>query len=113
MTNDGIKDNINLIVTNIHEKYPKCKIYLESIYPINSNVNKEIVESRNNDSIKDLNSKIKNICNDNKCTYINMYDKLINKDGNLIRIYTKDGLHLNKLGYIRVTKELFKYVKER
>ena len=113
MTNDGIKDNIDKIINNIHEKYPDCKIYLESIYPINDSVNKEIVETRTNTSIKDLNSKIKNICNDSKCTYINMYDKLTDKNGNLIRIYTVDGLHLNRLGYIKVTKELRKYVKER
>ena len=42
-----------------------------------------------------------------------MYDKLTDKNGNLIRIYTVDGLHLNRLGYIKVTKELRKYVKER
>ena len=113
MTNDGIKDNIDKIINNIHEKYPDCKIYLESIYPINDSVNKEIVETRTNTSIKDLNSKIKNICNDSKCTYINMYDKLTDRNGNLIRIYTVDGLHLNRLGYIKITKELRKYVKER
>lgn len=113
MTNDGIKDNIDKIINNIREKYPDCKIYLESIYPINDSVNKEIVETRTNTSIKDLNSKIKNICNDSKCIYINMYDKLTDRNGNLIRIYTVDGLHLNRLGYIKVTKELRKYVKER
>ena len=73
LDNDGIKNNIEEIINKIYEKNSNIKIYMESIYPVNNSINKEIVETRTNENIKDLNNKIEKICN-NKCTYINMYD---------------------------------------
>ncbi len=111
LDNDGIKNNIEEIINKIYEKNSNTKIYLESIYPVNTSLNKEIVETRTNDNIKNLNNKIEKICN-NKCTYINMYDDLTDKNGNMKRIYTVDGLHLNKIGYKVVTNKLIKYLDE-
>ena len=111
LDNDGIKNNIEEIINKIYEKNSNIKIYLESIYPVNNSINKEIVETRTNDNIKDLNNKIEKICN-NKCTYINMYDNLTDKNGNMKRIYTVDGLHLNKIGYKVVASKLTKYLNE-
>ena len=111
LDNDGIKNNIEEIINKIYEKNSNTKIYLESIYPVNNLINKEIVETRTNENIKDLNNKIEKICN-NKCTYINMYDNLTDKNGNMKRIYTVDGLHLNKIGYKVVASKLTKYLNE-
>lgn len=111
LDNDGIKNNIEEIINKIYEKNSNTKIYLESIYPVNNLINKEIVETRTNENIKDLNNKIEKICN-NKCTYINMYDNLTDKNGNMKRIYTVDGLHLNKIGYKVITNKLIKYLDE-
>lgn len=111
LDNDGIKNNIEEIINKIYEKNSNTKIYLESIYPVNNSINKEIVETRTNENIKDLNNKIEKICN-NKCTYINMYDNLTDKNGNMKRIYTVDGLHLNKIGYKVVASKLTKYLNE-
>ena len=111
LDNDGIKNNIEEIINKIYEKNSNIKIYLESIYPVNNSINKEIVETRTNDNIKDLHNKIEKICN-NKCTYINMYDNLTDKNGNMKRIYTVDGLHLNKIGYKVITNKLIKYLDE-
>ena len=112
LDNDGIKNNIEEIINKIYEKNSNTKIYLESIYPVNTSLNKEIVETRTNDNIKDLNNKIEKICDNNKCTYINMYDNLTDKNGNMKRIYTVDGLHLNKIGYKVVANKLIKYLDE-
>ena len=112
LDNDGIKNNIEEIINKIYEKNSNTKIYLESIYPVNNSLNKEIVETRTNENIKDLNNKIEKICNNNKCTYINMYDNLTDKNGNMKRIYTVDGLHLNKIGYKVVASKLTKYLNE-
>ncbi len=110
LTNEDIKNNMEKIIDNIYMKNKKVKIYVESIYPINPEGNKEIVASRTNDEIKDLNKKIKDMCEINKCTYINVYDKLVDKNGNLKRIYMTDGLHLNRIGYIKVTRIIKKYI---
>ena len=112
LDNDGIKNNIEEIINKIYEKNSNIKIYLESIYPVNNSLNKEIVETRTNDNIKNLNNKIEKICDNNKCTYINMYDNLTDKNGNMKRIYTVDGLHLNKIGYKVVASKLTKYLNE-
>ena len=112
LDNDGIKNNIEEIINKIYEKNSNTKIYIQSIYPVNTSLNKEIVETRTNDNIKDLNNKIEKICDNNKCTYINMYDNLTDKNGNMKRIYTVDGLHLNKIGYKVVANKLIKYLDE-
>ena len=112
LDNDGIKNNIEEIINKIYEKNSNTKIYIQSIYPVNTSLNKEIVETRTNDNIKDLNNKIEKICDNNKCTYINMYDNLTDKNGNMKRIYTVDGLHLNKIGYKVVASKLTKYLDE-
>lgn len=50
------------------------------------------------------------MCKIKKCTYINVYDKLVDKNGNLKRIYMADGLHLNRIGYFKVTRIIKKYI---
>lgn len=112
LDNNGIKNNIEEMVNKIYKKNNNIKIYVQSIYPVNSSLNKEIVETRTNDNIRKLNNKIEKICDNNKCTYINIYDDLTDKKGNMKRIYTVDGLHLNKIGYKVVTNKLIKYLDE-
>ena len=106
---DGIKDKINELVTNIHEHLPNTKIYLESIYPIND-IDEKIVDGRKNENIKVLNDMIKPICDSEICEYIDLYDDLTDKNGNLKRLYTVDGVHLSRFGYIMVTRKLSQYI---
>ena len=102
------KTNVNDIDRNIYDIKNKD----EYEFKMQKGLNKEIVEIRTNDNIKDLNNKIEKMCDNNKCTYINMYDDLTDKNGNMKRIYTVDGLHLNKIGYKVVTNKLIKYLDE-
>lgn len=106
-SDEEIINNINQIIDNIHNK--NAKIYLESVYPINTSVAKNIPES-SNDRINIFNNKLKVIC-DKKCTYVNIYKRLSDKKGSLKRMYTNDGIHINKIGYIIVTNEILKYIK--
>jgi lysophospholipase L1-like esterase len=124
-TNDiGTEKSENDIVNNIENIIKKIKlnrkyaeIYLESIYPINdtddNKINHSIVEPRTNDKIKEINNKLKKYCSLNKVTYIDMYDKLIDKDGNLKLEYTKEGLHMSDEGYKVITAVIKKYIKEK
>ena len=50
------------------------------------------------------------MCKDNNIEYINLYDELVDKDGNLNIDYTKDGLHMSEEGYEVITKKLKKYL---
>ena len=67
---------------------------------------------RTNKKIKYINKKLKKYCKNKDYTYINVYDELTDEDGNLALKYTEEGLHLNETGYIKVTKTLYKYLKE-
>lgn len=118
-TNTGKEElvqNIEKIIKRIKKNRPKCKIYVQSIYPINRTDNEKIdlekVSQRENGEIKEVNKKIQTICKKYKVTYINMYKYLIDENGNLAEKYTKDGLHLSDLGYLKVTSILTPYVEE-
>lgn len=118
-THTGKKDlveNIEKMIKRIKKNRPKCKIYVQSIYPVNrtedDKIDLEKVSKRENKEIKEVNNKIKKLCDKHNVTYINVFNHLIDEDGNLALKYTKDGLHLNNLGYLKVTKILTPYVEE-
>jgi lysophospholipase L1-like esterase len=107
--NDGITGTYKRIV-EIIEKIrsfdSNINIYIISVYPVNPNVDRKTVGSRNNKEIKELNdmlSKIEGI------TYVDLFNRLI-EDGNLAKSFTIEGLHLNQKGYDIITKELSKYI---
>ena len=117
-TNDLIHDmeveeivsNIEKIISEINNNEPQSEIYVESIYPVNDNLNEDMVNVRNNEDIMKINEKIKAYCEANDCTYINIYDILLDDDGNFSEEYTDDGLHPNSRGYEVITEELKKYL---
>ena len=105
-------NNIKEIIEEIKENRSKASIYVESIYPVNSNIENNTVSNRTNEKIKALNKKISKYCNDETCKYINLYNDLLDEEGNLKEEYTEDGLHLNSLGYVVITRELLPYMNE-
>lgn len=113
---ETVVDNIKKIIEQIKEKRPKAKIYIESIYPINRRILTEkeypIDEILTNDLIKETNELIKELCKDKDLTYIDVYDELIDDEGNLKEEYTVEGQHLTDEGYKKVTEVLKKYVDE-
>lgn len=109
---DKTFNNIKKIIKEIKKNRSEASIYVESIYPVNPNVDASSSDNRTNENIKKLNKKISNYCKDNNLKYINLYDKLKDEKGNLKSEYTNDGLHLNSLGYVVVTRELLPYLNE-
>lgn len=107
---DEVVSNIKAIITDINKNEPQAEIYVESIYPVNYNTNRRMVGSRNNEDIMKINNSIKEYCNNNSYTYIDIYDLLSDEDGNLKEEYSGDGLHLNGDGYNVVTDALKKYL---
>ena len=110
-----ITKNIKKIVEKIKKKRPYTKIYIESLYPVNNTdsekIDKNMVKGRKNSDIKEINKSLEKYCKKNKYTYINMYDELVDKNGNLKLEYTKEGLHMSDDGYKIITKKLKKYVE--
>ena len=109
---DTTFNNIKEIIKEIKENRSEASIYVESIYPVNSLIENNTVNNRDNEKIRELNKKLSNYCNGGNCTYINLYNELKDEDGNLKSNYTEDGLHLNSLGYVVVTRCLLPYLNE-
>lgn len=111
---DEILDNIQRIVNNIKTNRKYTNIYIESVYPINRNVFEDEDYSFNNDisndTIKELNDRLSNLCKENSIQYVDVYNNLIDSEGNLKEDYTREGLHLTDLGYFKVTSSLVKYI---
>lgn len=107
-------ENIKLIINKIKSHDNSIEIIVESIYPINntknSKIKKDVIGARNNEKIKETNKKIKEICKEKNITYVNVYDELTNKNGNLKLEYTVEGLHISDEGYKKITNILSKYV---
>ena len=114
---DYIVNRIYDIIDKIIEIRPNASIYLESIYPVNNTddekVNKLKVKDRDNKEIININKKLQMFCNNTfKCTYIDVYNHLLDKDGNLNLDYTEEGLHITDKGYKVITDVLKPYVYE-
>ena len=107
---DETLNNIREIIKGIKENRPYASIYVQSIYPINKTTDSKVslptVGIRENEEIQKVNEEIKKIAKKEKVQYIDMYQELADENGNFNIYYTKDGLHLNELGYYMVTKKL-------
>ena len=100
-----VVENIKKIVTEIKKYRPKTKIYIQSIFPVNRELEYNATEERYNEEIKTVNKQVKEYCLKSNITYINIYDELIDDKGNLAEKYTVDGLHLSTKGYIKLTSK--------
>ncbi len=107
---DQTISNMKEIISNIKKNRKKTKIYLESIYPVNENINYGMVSRRDNQVIREINEEMKKYCEKNDVTFINMYKELVNENGNFAEKYTNDGLHPNSLGYAKISQILIKYI---
>lgn len=110
-----ILKNIEKIVKYIKKNRKNAEIYIESIYPINRDKDEEywedVHEGYNNKTIVNINKNLEKYCENNGITYIDIYSKLIDKNGNLKEVYTREGLHLTDLGYYKVTTTIKEYLK--
>lgn len=112
ISNDDTVKNIGKIIDGIKENRPYTKIFVQSIYPVNKNINNGIdVGGRDKGNIKSMNEGIKRICEEKNVSYMNIHDLLIDDDGNLKEEYTNDGLHLTDSAYKVITEEVMKVLK--
>lgn len=107
---EEISDNIKQIVDEIVKNRPETKIYLESIYPVNKDINEVAVGTRTNSDITEINNLLEDFCEEKDINYVDIYNLLTDDDGNLSNEYSNDGLHLNDKGYEVVTDKIKEYL---
>ena len=113
---EEIYENIVKIVEEIKEHRPNAKIYVQSIYPMNTSNDKKIkrssVEARSMEEINYINNKLKEKFHNSNVTYIDVYKELIDENGLLKINYTIDGVHFTICGYNKISSVLLKYIAE-
>ena len=110
---DDVVDNISKIIDGIKENRPYAEIYIESLYPINKDVDSfddDILDDEiDNELINSVNSKIKKITEEKNVNYLDVYSFISDND-ELKEDYTENGIYLNEDGYRRILKEIKRVV---
>ena len=114
-TNEMIVENINIIIRQLQNVIPETKIYIQSLYPVNSNgknSNRIDIYKLNNKRILEINRLLESFCRSEDIIFIDMFSQLTDDNGQLYENFTIEGLHLNAAGYRFVTEVLRPYVEE-
>ena len=112
---DDLINDIEKIINLIKENRPYATIYIESLYPINTDIedfSDELVDNIDNDKINEFNEKISKIVSKNKVNYLDVY-KVLEKDGKLDLNLTDDGVNLNSDGYNQVYKLISSVINKK
>ena len=95
-TNDIVKKiEHNVIIDNISKTIAKCKesgvskIIVSGLYPVNKSINSNMVGSRTNKEIKELNEKIKNVVSQYNAIFSDLTSVLADEDGNFNKEFTQ------------------------
>jgi lysophospholipase L1-like esterase len=104
-------DHIIKIKEDIESK-TYALVYVMNLTPVlrdHEITNATYVSHRTNKDILKINNELKKRLH--KEDHINIFDKLIDSDGNLDTRYTTDGIHLNHLGYEIYTHLIHEIIK--
>jgi lysophospholipase L1-like esterase len=93
-----ILHNYTRIIEAIKSGSPKTKIFFQTLLPVNSSFNKMTAYYKK-DHIKDVNKGLKKLVIEEHIGLIDIYSAFVDKDGNLPRNLSFDGVHLKKSGY--------------
>ena len=109
--NQEVYENIVSIAEKTRAHRFQSKIYLISIFPVNNHL--PYASLRHASEIKSINSMLEEFSfRTSNVEYVNAFDALKDEEDMLREEYTKDGLHLNDLGYAKLTEILMKYIYE-
>lgn len=107
------------ILMQIQARLPETKIYVMSYYPVNRELpgaDPEVVKAqfgaRTNAELKEVNAEVEKMAEELNCTYINVFDCLLDEKGNLKAEYTIEGMHMYANGYAVVLEKLMPYLLE-
>ena len=111
---EEIINNLKTIIKGIRKNRKNASILIESIYPLNRDMDAEywndVNPDYNNKHIIKLNNDIKELCKKESIKYIDIYTSLLDNNKNLKEVYSKEGLHLTDLGYYKVTRIIKKFL---
>ena len=103
-----IVSNIQKIIDDIIRKCPDTNLYLQSVLPVNET---NLIGNENlNIRIYELNNSLRILCKQRKISFIDIHPDFLNDKGEMDMLYTYDGVHLSKDGYLQWARLLKKYL---
>jgi lysophospholipase L1-like esterase len=101
---DQLVENIRTIVRYLRDTHPDTRIIVQSILPHSAEnatwEGRDRLLALPNERIRNINTELRQIADDNGATYLDLYPLFANGEGSLRLDLTTDGLHLNWQGYI-------------
>ena len=108
--------NYDKILSEIEAHLPGVELYLMAYYPVNYEAAAEEMKPclliRNNEKINSANREVEKLAGKHHAKYIDINDKLKDKDGNLKAEYTIEGMHIKREGYQAILPDIMKFVEE-
>jgi len=103
----SIAKDYEKILVRIRKISPNTTVYVQSVLPVNSTLDKRI--GVGNNDIAALNKGIEGLAKSLNMTYLDLYSSFL-KDGQLNPDYSYDGLYLSGRGYLAWKKLIEKYI---
>ena len=113
---DGFIDNYKALIEHIKETTPNAKFYILSITPMRKDM--QFIGRLCNDNIHKANERLKEMCDENGWTYVDVESELCDANGNLIlykngkAISDGTNVHLTSDGYEFWNSQLEKLARE-
>ena len=98
---DTIVMNITRMADMVHEAVPGCRLYIQSVLPVNTRRLAYPGLKGHNPQVRTLNARLVQLCDAKPwCTFVDLVPLLSDADGELRIDLTKDGIHLHPVGYV-------------
>ncbi len=95
-----ILHNYERIINYIRTNTPRSTLYIQSVLPLYEPLTIAAYLKNKKDSILQLNVGIKALADKYQLTYINLHEIFADANGDLIKEYTADGIHLKPAAYV-------------
>lgn len=98
-SNETIATNLREIVQRIKAETPRTRLIVQSILPTNDCYGLFTGHTKRYKDVALVNTMLKDIAEEEKVTYLDLYSHFANEEGKMNPEYSNDGLHLNAAGY--------------
>jgi len=96
-----------VILEEFQKQIPETEVFLQSVLPVNNNINYFLV---NNENVIRFNHKLQEIAKEFNHQYIDIFSLLADYENQLDTVYTTDGVHLNGKAYLIWKEAVEKYI---
>lgn len=99
------------VVEKIREESPQTKLHVLGLLPFDEDSRWTSLKGKSAD-VPVINALLSDYCSEHDIPFINFYNKLTLGDTNVLsKPFSRDGLHVNNLGYMVWAAELTPYIK--